>query len=337
MRKNLALFGLIAGLFLTMGQAFASGYTPIISPTHDTQGGFKAKNSPTSIRSVSWDTSLKMLSYEYPGGDQSQLRFFLPPGTVAVDANFYYYWTDESGMGALRMNNPPTTSLGSITPQNSTTLSTRLNKLKSGEEVLVYSPGGVANFDVLLEGGESISPLVSGGYVYSNFKYPGSQVMRSLWSVYVKASCYEKWFNSPTTKWDSQGNPDESSGHTCDGSVAGGATNTGSTPGSNTPGSNINPQDWLTPGYNPNTSTIPGTNPSTPQNPGANPNPTPSVPTIPSTPGGQVIKMPNGSTCRILNGICKKESEVEAVRFERKKPAICETHASSFVDCKRYQ
>lgn len=100
MKKSLTILSLI-GFGIAASQAIASDYAPIISPTHETQGGFKAKNHPSTLNSVSSDTTLKALSYQYPGGDRAQLRFFLPPGTVAVDANFSYYLTTEPGMGAL--------------------------------------------------------------------------------------------------------------------------------------------------------------------------------------------------------------------------------------------
>lgn len=35
-------------------------------------------------------------------------------------------------------------------------------------------------------------------------------------STRVDKSCYDKWFNDPKTKWDTDGNPAEGYNHTCD-------------------------------------------------------------------------------------------------------------------------
>ena len=58
-----------------------------------------------------------------------------------------------------------------------------------------------------------INPLEKGGWVYSNFKYPGDQLQRGLFKIYVKEDCYQQWYMS--AEWDSNGNPKENADHSC--------------------------------------------------------------------------------------------------------------------------
>lgn len=168
---------------------------------------------------------LKILEYEATSTNQGtaeKLKFFLPPGTMAFDANFYHFLAYQEGTGAMKLYSPPTTVITSITPSMAYDLpggkkdySQILSKLVNKNEVLYYTAGAPANF-LSISSPESLStPLSSGGYVYLNFRHPGGQFQRSLWKIYVKADCYDKWFNSSNTKWDANGNPAEGVAHYC--------------------------------------------------------------------------------------------------------------------------
>jgi hypothetical protein len=200
-------------------------YLPIVGSNGITTN-FRGLQDPRSVVSQNVEgVALKVLSYEAISGSQGQLKFFLPPGTVAFDANLYLFLAYEEGRGALRLYSPPTISLATITPEmvtapdnipNGNDYSLVFDKLVAQGEVLYYTAGAPANF-LLLSSPDGLSPaLASGGWVYGNFQYPGGQFQRSLWKVYVKADCYERWFDSPGTGRDASVNPAEGDSHTCD-------------------------------------------------------------------------------------------------------------------------
>ena len=188
--------------------------------------GFKSLQAPVNLVSASLGTSyaVKRLDYEVFGDYTGRLKFFLPPGTIAFNANLYYYLAPQEGKVALRLGNIPLTPLSSISAANAGGVvnETVLRNLAAGQEVLFYSAGAPANSLVLSSPDQVIEPVVEGGYVYGNFQYPGDILQRGLIQVFVRSDCYEQWYNSATTQWDVNGNPSEATRHTCSGSIGGG-------------------------------------------------------------------------------------------------------------------
>lgn len=77
---------------------------------------FRTTQMPQSVTSITVDgVALKVLDYE-ASGQQGKLKFFLPPGTVAFDANFYLFLAQQEGKGALKLYSPPTIDINTITP-----------------------------------------------------------------------------------------------------------------------------------------------------------------------------------------------------------------------------
>lgn len=202
-------------------------YLPIVAQ-QGLMTGFRNLQQPQNLPTMRIDgVILKVLDYEAISnlqGTIGQLKFFLPPGTMAYDANFYHYLAYQDGKGATKLYSPPTININAITPSmafdidnipGGSDYSKVFNKLSGGGEVLYYTRGAPANFLVVSSPSSLGAPLTIGGYVYTNFQHPGDQFQRSLWKVYVKADCYEKWFNSPSTKWDANGNPSEGFAHSC--------------------------------------------------------------------------------------------------------------------------
>ncbi len=193
------------------------GYIPVVA-NNGVTSNFRGLQNPQNLVSMTESgVALKVLDFEAISslqGTQGQLKFFLPPGTMAFDANIYLYLAYQEGRGALRLYAPPTTAIAAITP-SIVDYAKVFSKLSGRAEALYYTAGAPANF-WLLSSPSTLSPeLTTGGYVYWNFQYPGGQFQRSLWKIYVKASCYEKWYAAASTKWDANGNPLEGVSHTC--------------------------------------------------------------------------------------------------------------------------
>ena len=192
-------------------------FLPIVSQS-GTSVNFKSSQNPQMLPNMTVDrVELKVLDYQAMSnlhGTLEQMKFFLPPGTIGFDANFYHYLAYQDGKGVLKLHKPSTLNIESIPPTNSAPQNV-FARLSNGEDVIFYTAGAPANF-LLLSSTDSIGvPLQAGGYVYSNFRHPGGQFQRSLWKIYVRKDCYERWFNNPNTKWDVNGNPAEGVSHTC--------------------------------------------------------------------------------------------------------------------------
>lgn len=206
-------------------QATKADYRAIVG-VNSTSFSFKTVQKPESLQTANLGTSfaVKRIDYEVFSDSVGRLKFFLPPGTVAFNANLYYYLAPQEGKVALRLNQPPATPLSSITANNAGGVlnETVLQNLINGQEKLYYSAGAPANSMVLSSPDNAIAPMTTGGYLYGNYQYPGDLLQRGLIQVFVKADCYAQWFNSSSTKWDVSENPDENATHTCDGSTGGG-------------------------------------------------------------------------------------------------------------------
>ena len=199
-----------------------SDYRPVVG-LNNIDNNFRGTKLPVNLVTVSFDTpyKVKRLDYEVFNDETGKLKFFLPPGTVAFNANLYYFYVQEDGKVVLRLNDLPVTSLDKITSTD-TAVSIDERVLKSlveGREVLNYSPGLPANSLPISSPNLLIEPMQTGGYVYGDYKYPGGILQRGLIQVFVKADMYEQWFNSPSTKWDDKNNPDENSLHSAGGIV----------------------------------------------------------------------------------------------------------------------
>ena len=219
-----ACIAALCGIGAAQAQIQKSDYRPIVG-LNSASSGFQTGQIPSNLQLAGLGTNfaVKRLDYEVFGDSVGRLKFFLPPGTVAFNANLYYYYAFNEGKVALRLNNPATTPLGSISVAHSggSINESVLRRLIAGEEILNYSPGAPANSLALSSPDNPIEPMITGGYVYGNYQYPGELLQRGLLQVFVKADCYEQWFNSTSTKWDFNGNPDENATHTCSGSSGG--------------------------------------------------------------------------------------------------------------------
>lgn len=224
MKHFLLVFAWTAALLgqgVVQAQTSKTDYRAIVG-SNGINSGFKTIQTPTSLQSANLGTSyaVKRIDYEVFGDTAGRMKFFLPPGTVAFNANLYYYYVFQEGKVVLRLNQTPITPLSSISVNNAggAVNETVLRNLVNGQEVLYYSAGAPANSLVLSSPENPIEPMANGGYVYGNYQYPGDILQRGLLQVFVKADCYEQWFNSTKTQWDGLGNPDENATHTCEGS-----------------------------------------------------------------------------------------------------------------------
>ena len=230
MKHFLFVFAWTAALLgqgVAQAQASKTDYRPIVG-SNGVNSGFKTIQTPTSLQSANLGTSyaVKRIDYEVFGDIAGRMKFFLPPGTVAFNANLYYYYVFQEGKVVLRLNQIPSTPLSSISVNNAggPVNEAVLRNLVNGQEVLYYSAGAPANSLVLSSPENPITPIAAGGYVYGNYQYPGDILQRGLLQIFVKADCYEQWFNSAKTQWDYLGNPDENATHTCEGSSGGDPT-----------------------------------------------------------------------------------------------------------------
>ena len=229
MKRFLPVLACVAALWGHGGvqaQVSKADYRSMVG-LNSASSGFQTLQPPANLVSVTnlgTTFAVKRLDYEVYGDSVGRLKFFLPPGTVAFNANLYYYYAASEGRVALRLNQVPTTPLGTISVANAggSVNESVLRKLIAGSEVLNYSPGAPANSLVISSPDNPIDPMATGGYVYGNYQYPGDLLQRGLLQIFVKADCYTQWFNSPNTKWDFNGNPDETATHSCEGSSGGG-------------------------------------------------------------------------------------------------------------------
>lgn len=199
-----------------VGKSYPS-FVPVVSQAGSSTN-FKSAQGPQTLGTMTVDgVRLKVLDYQAMSnlhGTLGQMKFFLPPGTVGFDANFYYYLAYQDGKGALKLHVPPMVNIETIPPTAAANKDV-FQRLANGQEVHFYTAGAPANFLLISSTDNIAAPLPIGGYVYSNFRHPGGQFQRSLWKIYVKADCYDKWYNSSNTRWDSNGNPAEGFSHTC--------------------------------------------------------------------------------------------------------------------------
>ena len=224
MMKNfliaLASTGALLGHGAIHAQTLKTDYKAIVG-SGGAEIGFNAIQKPATLQTANFGTGyeLKRLDYEVPSDYSGRLKFFLPPGTIAFNASLFYFVAAQEGKVALRFNQPPIISLGAVTAANAggPIDETVLRNLVAGKEVLYYSASSPPNAVTLSSPNNAIDPISPGGYVYGNFQYPGGILQRGLLQIFVKADCYEKWFNSTSTQWDAKGNPDENATHTCDG------------------------------------------------------------------------------------------------------------------------
>ena len=191
-------------------------YRPVVG-INNTDSSFRSTKAPAKLIDASLGTThkVKRLDYEVFDDETGKLKFFLPPGTVAFNANLYYFYVQEEGKVILRLGEVPVTQLSEVTSANAGgPIDERvLLGLIAGREVTNYSPGLPANSLPLSSPNSPVDPMQIGGWVYGRYQYPGGRLQRGLLQVYVKVDDYEKWFNNPNTKWDAKGNPDENSVH----------------------------------------------------------------------------------------------------------------------------
>lgn len=191
-------------------------YRPVVG-INNTDSNFRNTKAPAKLVDASFGTpyKVKRLDYEVFDDETGKLKFFLPPGTVAFNANLYYFYVQEEGKVILRLGEVPVTQLSEVTSANAGgPIDERvLLGLIAGREVTNYSPGLPANSLPLSSPNNPVDSMQIGGWVYGRYQYPGGRLQRGLLQVYVKVDDYEKWFNNPNTKWDAKGNPDENSVH----------------------------------------------------------------------------------------------------------------------------
>jgi len=140
---------------------------------NSTNSNFKSAQIPGNLQSVALGTTylVKRIDYEVFGDSFGRLKFFLPPGTVAFNANLYYYLAPQEGKAALRLYEQPEMPLSQISathaggPLNESVL----QNLIDGREVFYYTPGAPANSMLLSSPDNPIAPMVNGGYFYGNF------------------------------------------------------------------------------------------------------------------------------------------------------------------------
>ncbi len=208
-----------------IGSIYQKEYYPIVG-INNQKINFKQLQNPNNLQNANFGYSykVKVLDYETFNNTQdphqNKMKFFLPPGTIAFSENLYYFLASEESKGVMKLYTPPNTELHSIsltTPNINITDERLLNQLINGNEVFFANSGGIGGGNSMLVSSPNnpINPLEKGGWVYSNFKYPGDQLQRGLFKIYVKEDCYQQWYMSASTEWDSNGNPKENVDHSC--------------------------------------------------------------------------------------------------------------------------
>lgn len=193
-----------------------------ITPSHaqyaDLIFDFKTELNPsTSTRLVSAGDYYRYQIVD-SGTYGSQVRIFVPPGTVQIASNILVV----SPVKAIwRWATQPTTSIATVSGEKLLPYGTSLiTALLAGQDVVFSTNNpGMLPFDT--GSGGLVSPLQTGAYAYINLAYSSSPTFTS--TLIVNKACYDKWYSSASTKWVN-GNPAENATHTCEGSSGGGSS-----------------------------------------------------------------------------------------------------------------
>ena len=154
-----------------------------------------------------------------------QFRVFMPPGTRRWTVQLTTFLGDQDARAAAKFIEPPLSSYADITPAAMTETSglterftTVASALVAGKELKFYSPPRSGGLTIAQGGGADIINYDVGGWVYFNMlSLPHDLIGNLQVRVVADQVCYDQWINSPTTAWDSVGNPAEVK-HSCAGS-----------------------------------------------------------------------------------------------------------------------
>ena len=140
--------------------------------------------------------------------DRLQWRLWIPPGTRSLQATMFLYASPPSAHVLMRMHQPPTGNLNSVTPENSAAvdLANVFAALLQGAEIPCYAPPEVGG--VKLSDGRVDSNVVTatGGWLYiSALQTPGAKIYELIARLTVDRAQYLAWYGSAV--WDDQGNP----------------------------------------------------------------------------------------------------------------------------------
>lgn len=145
----------------------------------------------------------------------SQIRLFIPPGTIQVGITTSAYLSDEDGRVAVSFRALPRASYSDVTSTTSysgVALLTAL--LEKKEELHFYAPSRSGGIMLINPGADKISPLQNGGWLYLNFlSIPGGTIYNIQTRVTVDKTCYQNWYKQAS--WDTEGNPAEGVYHRC--------------------------------------------------------------------------------------------------------------------------
>ncbi len=178
---------------------------------NNTAVNFKSEQHPAKVTVAQIGTPYQLyrLDYEIVDDESGQWKFFLPPGTVAFNANLYYFLAAQEGKSILSVYRPTDLPLSYVNQTNANRYIDErlLDDLLAGVDATFYCTGAPANSMLISSPNNVIEPISIGEYIYGKHQYPGGRLQRGLIQVFVKAEDYEKWFYNAV--WDSYGNPDE--------------------------------------------------------------------------------------------------------------------------------
>ena len=145
----------------------------------------------------------------------SQIRLFIPPGTIQVGITTSAYLSDEDGRVAVSFKALPRATYNDVTTNTSYSGGALLSALlEKNEELHFYAPARSGGIMLINPGSEKVNPLLSGGWLYLNFlSIPGGTIYNIQTRVTVDKACYQKWYQSAV--WDQTGNPTEGILHRC--------------------------------------------------------------------------------------------------------------------------
>lgn len=152
------------------------------------------------------------------GQARKKLKFFIPPGTAAIDAGMYLFLCPSDELrGYWKLYSPPLSALSAISTSESggSHSEDTFRMIAEKKEKPFYLPPTTGNYLVMSSPNDVESPLSQGGYLYSHVQYPCGDFQRLSIRLYVRKDCYERWFNSSAMKWDVNGNPVENAIHVC--------------------------------------------------------------------------------------------------------------------------
>lgn len=224
---------------MAFAQTATNDYQAVVGP-NNLMTSFKLVNDPHRIVAdvdknlyplqVDSSTNTLQIRLRVDGVTNTKLKLFFPPGTRSIGGSFLLANRDGiPALGIMRMHLPPSTSLSEVTLDKAFSIDNAggdgnefgvkilTNLYAINKEVYFYGLAGGGGLPIAY-GGYYLEPIPrTGGWVYGHFQYPSGRLATGNFGISVDKDCYINWYNS--AKWDADGNPLETVGHSCSSST----------------------------------------------------------------------------------------------------------------------